>query len=415
MDEAGFLQTDDEVTFPRNYNDFRQMLVGGRFSAEDVSDKHMLHLLLIYQENMIVESRRRERRHYLFEQRILHEIDGLRGQVRALSSDAPASFPRFQRLPKEIKEMVWALAIPRRAYSYKKPRKYFGITSLPAPAITQVCTESRAVALRYGRYYPVRQSRGCLDSSWQSFICWSWFSPDHDVLLREPVNDVHEATDKAAKSLFLECSEYKPQRFMDPAIFIRRPLAQHMDRFPKLETVYVGCRFFIGRSMSASAVSELFHGDEALLVNMEDATAVRRVSRILERERGRVLGPRFELNRYSKDMDLQLTILREYLSEYEAALPRLKNWFIKGRAKYDRLPLSSESQGNIITADGPNTDIGWVREALESFKFRPAVLFVPEHTPSGKSDWVWESEEENEALVPFEDEWLHGSSSQATE
>ncbi|ROV97933.1 hypothetical protein VSDG_04935 [Cytospora chrysosperma] len=380
----------DQLRVPDTLDDLEELLETRAFTDEtpytDISNEHMLQLLLRNQQIMIEESRRRERRHYRFEQRVLRELNGLRGQLRALGSDGPVTFPQFQRLPKEIREMIWALSIPRRAYANREHRSNFGNTALPAPAITQVCTESRAVALRHGLFFPVPQTWSSTASNYR--ICWSWFSPALDVLRLGPVIG-NDATDRAAKRVFLECIQYDgaDDLFRGPLRVVAADLAQ-INHFQNLETAYVGYRFFIGRGLSASAVSELFRGDEALLVDMEDATALRRVSRIIESEYQNC----HLNNSLGSGSHHMLTTMRTYLSDYEEALPRLRISLIKGRAEERRqagLPTSSRSQADYLAEDGhPNTDLDWVREALASFEFRPCVLFVPELAPASFPDWL---------------------------
>lgn len=280
--------------------------------------------------------------------------------------------------------MIWVLAIPRRAYANREHQNNFGNTAVPAPAITQTCTESRAVARRHGFYYPVPQTGSNAASNYR--ICWSWFSPGFDVLRLGTVIE-NDATNRAAKRVFLECIQDDGTSDFSGPCLVAADLAQ-INHFQHLETAYVGYRFFIGRGLSASAVSELFHGDEALLIDMEDATALRRVSRNIDSEyRNCHLN-----NSLGSGSHHMLTTMRSYLSDYEEALPRLRQAFIKGRAEERRqagLPTSSRSQGGILAEDGhPNAEIDWVREALDSFEFRPCILFVPELVPASFPDWL---------------------------
>lgn len=123
----------------------------------DMPEKHVQLFTLQAVETLVKESRRRERRQYLFNERLLCEMADLRGQVRALSAHSSPGFPRFRFLPGGIRDRIWSLALSRRIVRNVDPGRSLGSPLLRAPAISRVCQESRAVALRHGRYYTVKE------------------------------------------------------------------------------------------------------------------------------------------------------------------------------------------------------------------------------------------------------------------
>lgn len=104
-------------------------------------------------EALLADSRRRERRQCLFNERLLRELADLRSQVRGLSAHGSPGFPRFRYLPYDVRIMIWSFTLSQRVFPNVDPSNRFGSRLLRAPVISQVSQESRVVALRYGRYY----------------------------------------------------------------------------------------------------------------------------------------------------------------------------------------------------------------------------------------------------------------------
>lgn len=102
----------------------------------------------------------------------------------------------FLDLPKEIKAMIWPLAVPRRMVCINKPDKLCHLpTTLSDPAIAQVCHQSRmALAWRsrqpgiWAASLPV--SKIPFSQRWQIRIdrgyLWTSFTPETDALLVNP-------------------------------------------------------------------------------------------------------------------------------------------------------------------------------------------------------------------------------------
>ncbi|ROW05924.1 hypothetical protein VPNG_08007 [Cytospora leucostoma] len=361
----------------------------GTLQLEGLPQK--LSSILRNQEKMIEDARRRDRqqeerdrRQQLFEERVLSELDDLRGRLRALDATSPATFPQFQRLPKEIKQMIWALTIPRRAHkivredidSTDDDDDYFAKNMFKSPAITQVCAESRAVALRHGQCHTIRQ---CWPWDQETRTSWHWFFPELDILIL-----THGSTREgrgvrtAAKRIFLECGQrFDESPFFEPQDTLRYNLygQKHSPtvQMPNLEAAYVGYRLNIGCEVGTSFMREFFGDDEVLLVDMEDTVAVSRVTRLLEETRGK-------RSEYSPQSAREAVMLKRFTEDYQKGLSVLRRILLLASAE------TAEARRDCLTEDDrPNTALAWVRETLDSFKFRPGMLLVRD--PKCDPEW----------------------------
>lgn len=104
--------------------------------------------------------------------------------------------PHFHKLPLELRQYIWRLAVPQRMTCIDKPDKYSSLpTTLSIPAVAHVCRESRAaVALRCkqsGIWAPtLPQTDVPVTQSWQirddRGKLWTWFTQERDILMIRP-------------------------------------------------------------------------------------------------------------------------------------------------------------------------------------------------------------------------------------
>ncbi len=84
------------------------------------------------------------------------------------------------RLPPELRDIIWNLALPRRLIT---PRAVGGVYAPAAPALAQACRESRAVALRHGspRSFDHGRKRGSTAwyDPWRDVVLWAGTMPSH--------------------------------------------------------------------------------------------------------------------------------------------------------------------------------------------------------------------------------------------
>ncbi|ROW05923.1 hypothetical protein VPNG_08006 [Cytospora leucostoma] len=123
--------------------------------------------------------------------------------------------------------------------------------------------------------------------------------------------------------------------------------------------------------------SSMFRGDEVLLVDMEDTIIVRRVASLLCGD------ARTRWKNYRKRSAME-GMMKTHRRAYETALPNLQRALIIGRAERNvGLRAGFEGEDGLL-----NTDIDWVREALDSFDFRSGMLFVKDHAPAAHPDCI---------------------------
>ncbi|KAK8067447.1 hypothetical protein PG996_006559 [Apiospora saccharicola] len=107
-----------------------------------------------------------------------------------LGDDAAEPFFDLMRLPPELRDEIWAFALPTDRVLLASVELRV-LRPLPAPPIAWVCRESRAVAQRHGSYYSI----GC--NGTPSIPRWTWFSPNYDRVL---LNFLKNTNDKRLRS-----------------------------------------------------------------------------------------------------------------------------------------------------------------------------------------------------------------------
>lgn len=125
---------------------------------------------------------------------IIHKIDRQLKIVEEkldhlLHSTRPttARFSKFTDLPTELRLRIWDLAIPMRKLRHHAGDSVTGTeafrklstTGLRPPAISQVCRESRSVALRRGRMFQMHRWHTHQE---KNIYYWTWFDGSHDIL-----------------------------------------------------------------------------------------------------------------------------------------------------------------------------------------------------------------------------------------
>lgn len=385
----------DELQIPTSIRRLEQEVLTRELYTHDVNEdddatdeNRLLKMLALGQKILIEESRRRERRQFRFEERVLLELDGLRRQLRQQSTCQLSCFPQFTRFPPEIRDKIWAYAIPRRIFRIPSEEQYFGKFTCPAPAITQVCHESRAVALRHGQFVPCQLPGTTSDDTTHNV--WSWFSPDLDILLGTLIGG-EPRHERVATTVFLE--QLDEDEDIDEGEFsiVKDDIYEiaQLGHFPSLRTVYVGRRFDIGRGLSASAFTALFRGEPALLVDRYDDAEVARVLGILQAELR--AGNPYTTARETSDpiiAELQEDVRDKWPEDAKA----LNKIFIECRARAREeadLPIGASDVASLFDeSDQPDVSKDWIRKALEEFNMQPAIVFLPEKTPAAFPDWL---------------------------
>jgi hypothetical protein len=121
--------------------------------------------------------------------------------IESVAHSSPSEFHQFPKLPLELREAIWWLALPRRIFDLRRnntgPSKYEGYeqpryfdslkqptaVSLAPPVLVKVSREARAVALRSGSVRTVaRHWATNPDMTQPSQWFRTWFDPTTDMI-----------------------------------------------------------------------------------------------------------------------------------------------------------------------------------------------------------------------------------------
>ena len=119
----------------------------------------------------------------------LESIETRLQDVEGLPKQPTLGFPQFRRLPIELRLRIWDMTIPQRKlfcyfaddyhiFDDNNQPGYLPVHKLSPPVVSQICKESRSVALRRGRLFWLFWR----DENYLEHGYWSWFDGSHDVL-----------------------------------------------------------------------------------------------------------------------------------------------------------------------------------------------------------------------------------------
>lgn len=207
----------------------------------------------------------------LIEDQLKRRTDHLLGNLRRHQTREPAyTFPKFSKLPSEIRCYIWDYAIPHR---YIMKTEEANILQQP-PDVAQVCREARSVATRHGQMWK---------TSYLGRSQWTWFQADRDVVIWAGSGDLGDLP-SAVKTIVLP-----GDKFEENTTDFFRALIQK-DGFCNLKTIYVErCNKFtmVGKEWSPQVTMDLFAFDRIILPDMESSSSTCNIniSKVLEREK----------------------------------------------------------------------------------------------------------------------------------
>ena len=205
------------------------------------------------------------------------------------------AFPKFNRLPPELRRNIWVACLPRRKLRIFDPRNarsrgYLRKSrlGLPPPVVSQVCRESRAVAERTGgmNRLAYKQSYWSHGGLWRNYppLYWTWFDGVRDVLeLDISCAPGTEATPtglwniiQQSRSIVIQEKEVRDQWL--------QALFHNKANVSSLRTIYI----MPHRPETASrlgwgyqAVNDFFGSDSFTLVDLEKNELIEAVSKFL--------------------------------------------------------------------------------------------------------------------------------------
>ncbi|GJC83094.1 hypothetical protein ColLi_05932 [Colletotrichum liriopes] len=195
-------------------------------------------------------------------QRVLEKR--LDAMERLLAHKGPAPyFPQFRRLPPEIRQRVWSLAIPTRILRpSRRNSKNHDILLMRPPAIAGACREARAIATRNGRIVPLTYDTANAENPTRTIRYW--FDSSHDVLELDRRVDIEEDEPRGIRDLVYEAQHILASRA--EAEWFARLFQQtaHLNRLSlRFDTVSVSpCTWDLG------VIKRLF-GEASTVVTMD--------------------------------------------------------------------------------------------------------------------------------------------------
>lgn len=202
----------------------------------------------------------------------------------------------------------------------------------------------------------------------------SWFSPDIDVLCLGQATQ-SPAAEIAATTIFLECKKDSWEEFLDPQVTCRFDLGK-ADHYQNLKVTYVGIRLHIGRGLSAAAVADIFHGEEAVIIELDDKNhyfqEIRRLYAILKSEEddGCCAGTD------ALESDSIWATAQGFQCRFKRALPSLQAAIVEGRAQQRSAAGLPVEKDFLDFQRRPNKKLEWVHAAISSANLRPSSKFL---------------------------------------
>ncbi|KAG6358366.1 hypothetical protein INS49_014250 [Diaporthe citri] len=332
---------------------------------------------------------------------------------RSDNSPQRSRMPHFKRLPLEVREMIWELAMPSRLLGFEGVTREQGVPSaLSVPAVAQVCRESRRVVMSRKSLVALSGRSTHLEGPSQLWRLdytesglWTWFTPRKDALLINPRNFTpyersqrnHLIVQSAEHIVIEDCSLWYRlfENCIDDDDFVTlkrlstwvhqlvpEPELIHSsgDAAYNLRTVDFAMSTVtkVDRSYPPNFVRRLFAEDEVRIVDLRDEEAVRGIGSMLEHEVSQVM-----------DSNLPLEFPTELQHSYNSFRAAAGDVFLHVRASLLSALAGcyhySSSLGGpkpLATLPSPfrgdelDMEVAWVKELAKRIIVRPVHVFV---------------------------------------
>lgn len=206
-----------------------------------------------------------------------------------MASSSEQKFELFSRLPTELRTEIWILAIPRRLIT---PCTKSNTSAPKPPAISQVCHESRAIALHRGQ--------PCTIDKYENFPSSCWVTWSHDIVLfagdKTPrLTDDHPILDTmlwshvssiVIQDVWTACNVPRKRKSIRLGIWLAA-------RFPQIKEVMIwpqnakGTLWYDNRYDLHSMIDdEVFGGDSVRLIDLQNSNDVKSIAASLSSDAG---------------------------------------------------------------------------------------------------------------------------------
>lgn len=347
------------------------------------------------------------------------QLEHLRGDMSMLlecSNTTKPSWrmPQFKRLPLEIREVVWELAIPRRLLRFEGVEQESNVPSaLSVPTIAHVCRESRRVVTSRKSITALTGRSDHLDGPSQMWRLtfspyWTWFTPHKDTLMINSENFKpyeqyirNHRIVQAAEHIVVEHS-WPWSRFYDSAhieddnsqtlkrlsTWVRRVVPEPdytgstRDPVYNLRTIDFAMTPVarIDRSYPPNFVRRLFAEDRVRIVDLRDKDTVRGVNKMLQHELSLFMDPN---TMPGADTPTVLDTASEIFQDMaEDLFPHMRSELLSALA--DEYYRASWVCGHESGATLPSPyhygkldmEVTWVKELTKCISVRPVHVFV---------------------------------------
>lgn len=362
------------------------------------------------------------------------QLEHLRGDMslvleRSNSYQQSPGKAQFKRLPLEIREMIWELAVPFRLVGFEGVTQKDDVPSaLSVPTVAHVCRESRNVVMSRKSLTALDGRSTHLDSSSQlwrlrysnsKLAHWTWFTPYKDALLINPrkfspYEQYHsnQLIVEAAEHIVIEdCSvwdQFSEFRDLDDEniVTLKRLSTWVQEVFSasgltrstfepspvyNLRTVDFAMSPVtkIDRNYPPNFVRRLFAEDHVRIVDLRDECTVRGINRMLSYELSQVMDTNTPL--FDDPTDLEQSF-DTYSVAAKDLFPHVRASLLSVLAgRYHS--ASCVRDGKSLAAlpspfrDGElDMEVTWVKELTKRVNIRPVHVFVP---AEGMSDVYW--------------------------
>lgn len=330
-----------------------------------------------------------------------------------VSWQASRTFP-FRRLPLEVREMIWELAVPSRLLGFEGLAEEGVVPSaLSVPTVAHVCRESRRVVTLRKSVTSLTGRSTHLDGPSQLWrleytksALWTWFTPYKDALLinshdfkpyeREKRNQrIVQATEHiVVEGCSLWYRFYEGGGIEDDDILTLKRLSTCVQRLVpepdftleadepvyNLRTIDFAMSGVtkIDRTYPPNFVRRLFAEDRVRIVDLRDKEAVRGIESLLYDEFNKVMDPNVRLEWHS-DLKMSAFIFSAAADEL---FPHVRASLLSELAR--SYHLSSRSHGlksqpglpSPVSGDELDMEVAWVKELTKRIRIRPVQVFV---------------------------------------
>lgn len=347
------------------------------------------------------------------------QLEHLRGDVSMLlecpNTIKPSRrMPHFKRLPLEIREIIWELAVPRRLLRFEGVEQESSVPSaLSVPTIAHVCRESRRVVTSRRSITALTGQSDHLDGPSQMWRLtfsphWTWFTSHKDALMINPERfrpyeqyERNHLIVQAAEHIIVEDSWPWPQDFdwgfVDHSNrytlqrlsswvhkLVPEPEYTGSTRDPayNLRTIDFAMRPVtkIDRNYPPNFVHRLFAGDRVRIVDLRDKETVRGIDAMMHHELSSVMDS-CTMPGMDWDTDL-MSASKAFEAAASSLFPRVRSNLLIAFARcYYQASwvLGHESRATLPSPfrDGElDMEVTWVKELTKRISIRPVHVFV---------------------------------------